>query len=81
MYLRGVFFYTLNKIHETARNHTKLYEIVFLIAPKSVRDWSGILFLRRRRRSGKRYSGKPDGGAGSGAGTPKERRLQVNKTT
>ena len=71
------FFYPLNKIHETARNHTKLYEIVFLIAPKSVRDWSGILL----ERSGKRYSGKPDGGAGSGAGTPKERRLQVNKTT
>ena len=25
-------------------------------------------------RSGKRYSGKPDGGAGSGAGTPKEKK-------
>ena len=30
----------------------------------SVRDWSGILL----KRSGKRYSGKPDGRAG----TPKE---------
>ena len=41
---------------------------LFLVAPLCVRDWSGILFLRRRRRSGKRYSGKPDGRAG----TPKK---------
>ena len=37
-----------------------------------VRDWSGILL----KRSGKRYSGKPDGFAG----TPKERQ-QDYKTT
>ena len=49
---------------------------LFLAAPFCVRDWSGILFLRRRRRSGKRYSGKPDGFAG----TPKERQ-QDYKTT
>jgi hypothetical protein len=35
----------------------------FLVAC-CVRDWSGILL----KRSGKRYSGKPDGGAG----TPKK---------
>ncbi|MBR3914108.1 MAG: hypothetical protein IKJ64_00135 [Bacteroidales bacterium] len=29
--------------------------------PLCVRDWSGILL----ERSGKRYSGKPDGGAGT----------------
>ena len=35
------------------------------LAALCVRDWSGILFSRRRRRSGKRYSGKPDGRAGT----------------
>ena len=44
-------------------------------SPPCVRDWSGILL----KRSGKRYSGKPDGGAGSEAGTPKERRLHDYK--
>jgi hypothetical protein len=38
--------------------------------PLSVRDWSGILL----KRSGKRYSGKPDGAAG----TPKRKRLKAN---
>ena len=36
-------------------------EAFVLWQPLSVRDWSGILL----ERSGKRYSGKPDGAAGT----------------
>ena len=40
---------------------------MLIAPPQCVRDWSGILL----ERSGKRYSGKPDGGAVSGDGTAK----------
>jgi hypothetical protein len=49
---------------------------LFLAAPKALGIGAASFFLRRRRRSGKRYSGKPDGFAG----TPKERQ-QDYKTT
>ena len=50
--------------HSRTKSVSSPREAFILWQPPSVRDWSGILL----ERSGKRYSGKPDGAAG----TPKD---------
>ena len=49
-----------------------------LIAPNAL-GIGAASFWSEVKRSEKRYSGKPDGGAVSGDGTPKERRLQSTR--
>ena len=47
--------------HSRTTSVLSLREAFVLWQPPCVRDWSGILL----ERSGKRYSGKPDGAAGT----------------
>ena len=57
--------------HSRTKSVSSSREAFVLWQPLCVRDWSGILL----ERSGKRYSGKPDGFAG----TPKDNvKLTIN---